>query len=163
MSDGQVQCASHDGVYVLRFVGEIRYPMAPAVGRFVESLLAGHTLRGLAIDLTKTTLIDSTNLGQLARVANAMRAHSGQRVTIISSREDINIVLTSMGFRGVFDIVEDADSYQDAPHTTVETSEPTRNELANVILAAHRALMALSEDNRDKFKDMVDLLESEIC
>jgi anti-anti-sigma factor len=158
---GKVQYACHKDVHILRFVGEIRYPMAPSLGKFVESLIAREAPRQLAIDLTETTLIDSTNLGQLARVANRMKASGGQRVTLISNRKDINIVLTSMGFDDIFKIIDDPDGYRDNAPDTIETPESSQDELAQVILAAHRSLMQISENNHDQFKDMVDLLEME--
>jgi anti-anti-sigma regulatory factor len=135
--------------------------MAPSLGHFVESLIAQEAPRQLAIDLTETTLIDSTNLGQLARIAIKMKACSSHRVTLISNRKDINIVLTSMGFDDIFEIIDDPDGYRDNASGTIETPESSQDELAQVILAAHRSLMQISEDNHDQFKDMVDLLEME--
>jgi anti-anti-sigma factor len=159
MSNGNVQYACHDDVHVLRFVGEIRCPIAPAVGRFFESLMERSSPRRLAIDLTETTLIDSTNLGQLARFANTMRASGGERITILSNREDITIVLKSMGFDGVFKLIDDSDTFRGGANVAIDMPESSRDELAEVVLAAHRALMQISADNHDKFKDMIDLLE----
>jgi anti-anti-sigma factor len=69
MTDGSILHASHDGVEVLRFVGEIRYRLAPALDRYLESVFAKPGLAGFVIDLIETDSIDSTNLGILARIA----------------------------------------------------------------------------------------------
>ena len=108
MGSVRVLHGSHNGVHVLCFEGEIRYPMTPAVQRFVSGLFSAESVRGFVIDLTRTLSIDSTNLGELARIANRMRESQAPRITLISDREDINEILESMGFEGVFDIVERA-------------------------------------------------------
>lgn len=157
MSEGQVLYGSHDQVHVLRYIGDVRYPLAPSVARFVDGLLTDPKLQGLVIDLTQASMIDSTNLGQLARVASAMQASRGQRVTLVSDQEDINILLESMGLHVLFDIVERAKT--DDAKESIEISPPTEDVLSGVILAAHRALMELSDENRARFEDVVKLLE----
>jgi hypothetical protein len=64
-----------------------------------------------------------------------------------------------MGFDGVFKLIDDAASCRDGASVAIDIPESSRDELAEVVLAAHRALMAISADNHDKFKDMIDLLE----
>ena len=69
MADGKVLHASHDGVHVLRYIGDIRYTLTPSINRFLEGVFAGPKPAGFVIDLTQADSIDSTNLGQLARIA----------------------------------------------------------------------------------------------
>lgn len=161
MSEGHVQYACHNDVHLLRFVGEIRCPIAPALGRFFEWLVQACGAGRVAIDLTDTTLIDSTNLGQLARFAIAMQASGGERISILSKREDITIVLKSMGFEGIFQWIDDMEAIEGFAPADIDTPESSRDELAAVVLAAHRTLMGLNDDNQGKFKDMVELLEME--
>lgn len=158
MDSGQVLHASHEGVHVLRFIGDIRYNLSPSVERFLESVYAGPPPAGFVIDLTETDSIDSTNLGLLVQIARWMQVHNAPRVTIVSVRDEINDLLTSMAFDEVFDI---------ATRTTVETGRerelPPGNTdkatLARTMLEAHRALMELSESNREMFHDVVTALE----
>jgi hypothetical protein len=39
MAEGRVLYADHDHVHVLRYVGDIRHPLAPSVSGFVDKLL----------------------------------------------------------------------------------------------------------------------------
>ena len=89
MDKGNVLHASHEDVHVLRFIGDIRYPLSPSIDRFLDGIFAGPEPAGFVIDLTETDSIDSTNLGLLARIARRMQSLDARRVTIVSNRADI--------------------------------------------------------------------------
>jgi anti-anti-sigma factor len=160
MDEDKVLHASRNGIHVLRFVGDIRYPLAPSVNRFIDELFRDSVPKGFAIDLTETQAIDSTSLGVLGRLANRMRECGAGRVTIVSDREDINEVLVSMGFHEVFDIVTRSglDAGEEEP---IPVQAPDRTGITGAVLEAHRALMALSEHNRELFRDLVAAIEQE--
>lgn len=159
MDDGNVLHACHDDVHVLRFIGDIRYPLSPSIERFLEGIFAGPQPAGFVIDLTETDSIDSTNLGLLARIARRMQSTDAGRVTVVSNRAEINSVLTSMALDEVFDIVEDTGpgvgALQEVPQENADKESLTRT-----LIDAHRALMDLSERNREMFRDVVSHLES---
>lgn len=158
MDNGNVLHASHDDVHVLRFIGDIRYPLSPSIDRYLEQIFAGPKPAGFVIDLTETDSIDSTNLGLLARLARRMQALDTRPVTIVSNRADINAVLTSMALDEVFDIVEDTGLVTTADQAVPR--EPTdRDTLQRTLIDAHRALMELNEHNREKFRDVIASLE----
>ena len=66
-------------------------------------------------------------------------------------REDIKIVLKSMGFDGDFRLIDDADSFRCRAIAAIDGADSSPDGLAEVVLAGHRALMAISADNHDKF------------
>lgn len=109
MADGRITHAEHDGLHVLRYYGRVDYTLAPAIERFVEPFFGGPPLRGIVFDLRDATLLDSTNLGLLARMADRASKMHGARCMIVSNHEDINDVLYSMGFEEIFDIVHDVE------------------------------------------------------
>lgn len=159
MDSGRVLYARHRGVDVLRYEGDVRYPMAPSIERFITSKLVQGDGGELMVDLSDTESIDSTNLGLLARTANRMQERGGRRITIISSHGEIEELLNSMGFSDVFDIV-----HQQVPGATEEipTSKPEATELARVMLDAHRSLMRLNDKNEAAFRDVVEMLEKDV-
>jgi len=158
MNNGKVMHATHDGIHVLRFVGDIRYTMSPSIDRFLKEIFSGPSPAGFIIDLTETDSIDSTNLGLLARIAKSMQGLDGSRVTILSDRADINLVLTSMAFDEVFDIVTHAPLAAGAEKELARQS-PDKETLRRTVLEAHRALIDLSECNEEMFRDVVTTLE----
>ncbi len=155
MDEGKVFHASDGRVHVLRFVGEIRYPLAPSVERFIDGLFAEGAPIDFVMDLTEAKVIDSTNLGLLARVAQRMQP---RLVTLVSNREDINRVLESMGFDEVFAIVPDSESTPEACGE-LATPAPDQQSLRDTVLEAHRSLMALNKRNQALFRDVVVALE----
>ena len=158
MDNDKVLHASHDDVHVLRFIGDIRYPLSPSIDRYLEEIFTRSQPAGFIIDLTETDSIDSTNLGLLARLAKRMKTLDSQRITLVSNRTDINSVLTSMALDEVFDIVQDTrlptDAAQEVPQDGTD-----RETLAHTLIEAHRALMDLNERNREMFRDVVASLE----
>ncbi len=158
MDDGKVLHASHDGVHVLRYIGDIRYTLSPSIDRFLEGIFTGTKPAGFVIDLTETDSIDSTNLGLLARIAMRMQSLDAPQVTLLSNRADINSVLTSMALDEVFDIVDESGPVtgpsQELPRVNVD-----REVLSRTLIDAHRALMELNERNREMFRDVVAYME----
>lgn len=147
------------GLHVLRFVGDIRYPLAPSVDQFVSSLLKNSPQAAFLIDLTETSSIDSTNLGLLARIANRVQENKGPRIAIVSTRDDVNQLLVSMGFNEVFDIVEAGAGPAGEDLRALSPAPADREAIARTMLEAHRSLMELNERNRELFQDVVEALE----
>ena len=92
------------------------------------------------------------------RIARRMPAPGERRITIVSNRAEINSILASMALDEVFDIVEDT-----CPETGQAREVPCENAdreaLSRTLIDAHRALMDLSEHNREMFRDVVASLE----
>ena len=162
MHSGKVLHATQDQIHVLRFVGDIRYPLSPSIDRLLKEIFSGFPPSGFVIDLTETDSIDSTNLGLLARIATAMKNLNGSRVTILSNRPDINSILSSMAFDEVFDIVSDA-SMETGPEYELAYQSADSETLSRTMLETHRALMELSEHNKEMFRDVVAELEKSIA
>ena len=160
MHEGRVLYADHDHVHVLRYVGDIRHPLAPSIARFVDTLLEHFDGDDVVVDLSEVDAIDSTNLGEIARIASLLAERGGRRASIVSTRHEISQVLHSMAFDEVFDIRSQPDAEKDGE--PIPTVAPSRELSMQVILSAHRRLMQMSESNRKKFADVVDLLEREL-
>ena len=158
MDSGRVLHASKNDVHVLRFIGDIRYPMGPSIANYLEGIFSGSPPAGFVIDLTETDSIDSTNLGLLVRVAKQMQAHSDQRIAIVSNHAEINSVLFSMALDEIFDIVEHS-RLEAGPGQKISHETTDRESLQHTLIDAHHALMDLSEENRDLFKEVVESLE----
>lgn len=161
MSDeGRVLYAKQGGTCVLRFQGPIRYTMAHSLDRFLDDLFARDPPRSVVADLSETESIDSTGIGLLAKLAKAQRRAGFGNPVLFSSNPDVNEVLSSVCLDDVFDLADQAPD--GPPGRCVEATEPSPPQLAHTILEAHRALSEISEDNRVKFRDVVEGLAREI-
>jgi len=159
MSSGKILVAKNNGVYVLKFQGDVRLTLCAALDIFLEKMIAEPELKAVFIDLTETQGIDSTSLGFLAKISILTQKTYGWKPSIISISEDITRLLLSMSFDQVFNIIEDRidgdDSLDELP--CMEASE---QDAKKQVIEAHKILMGLSDDNKAKFQELVSMLES---
>lgn len=158
MTMGHVTHATQEGVHVLRYFGTVNYTLAPGLQRFLQHLIHEGRVSGLVFDLTAAESLDSTNLGLMARVNEEVHDLGAANSVIISSNEDIDVVLRSMGFDQTFEL-HPASDVPDAVAAPVEAAPPSATELHHTMLDAHRALCRLSEAGRLEFEPVVACLE----
>jgi anti-anti-sigma factor len=159
MDTGRILVGAHDGVYVLKFTGDVRVTLCATMDALLRSLLGRDDFRSVLVDLTETEGIDSTSLGLLAKLSLETQRRFSLVPTLVSTNPDITRVLRTMGFDDVFHIVEE-------PLTEVgqlgelPTLEADEEDVRQRVLDAHRVLMELNEHNRESFRDLVTALEN---
>ena len=156
---GRILVADHDGMYLIKFVGDVRVNLCAAVDDFLAEMFRDEDFKSVLVDLTATQGIDSTSLGILAKLSIKASDLHGFTPTLVSTNADITRVLRTVGFDDVFHIVERplVDESQIAELPRGETSV---EDLRRRVLEAHRALMGLNESNQEKFRDLVATLEA---
>ncbi len=159
MSEFNIQTATEDGVCHIRLTGRVTFTMSRRFDAFIEESI-NQTLSDIIIDMRKTEHIDSTILGLLAKIARRFIAHHHRKPTLLSTSEDINILLENMGFETAFDIRPCVDTVpfylEDIP--LIEKSVP----MPETLLEAHSELMDLDERNVDRFSTTVDTLRDAV-
>jgi anti-anti-sigma factor len=161
MSEGTARYAKDDGTWILKLEGDVRHPLSPAVNDLLDRAFADPDLRHFVIDLSQAELIDSTNLGVLARIANQMAEEDLPRPVVIAPGADIQTLLRAVCFDNIFRVItEPADTHtalQDLPALEAEERETLA-----LVLDAHRRLCAVDEGNRAAFRDVVEALGREL-
>lgn len=159
VSEFNIQFAVEDGVCHLRLIGRITFTMSRRFDAFIDELFK-QPISDIVIDLRRAEHIDSTMLGLLAKIARQFIASHHHKPTLISTSEDINILLENMGFDAAFDIsarVEAMPFYlEDIP--SLESSVP----VPETLLEAHGELMDLDERNVERFQTTVDTLRDAV-
>ena len=160
MTVGHVTHAAQRGVHVFRYFGAVNFTIAPGLQRFLQHLIRDGGVSALVFDLTAAESLDSTNLGLMARVNEQVRDAGAANSVIISSNEDIDVVLRSMGFDQTFDVFPTSQEMPEASAEPVASdAPPCALELQRIMLDAHRALMRMSEAGRLEFEQVVACLE----
>ena len=164
MAEGRVLYALRCETCFLRFEGKVRYTSCAGLEEFIDEVFCENAPEEAIIDLTAATLIDSTNLGLLARIARCMMQRRQRKPAIISTNEDVNTVLTASGFTEVFKFITSTDEAADlqVPLEVVPESDRSEIERTRTILEAHKELMALNEANRNVFANVVEMLEKDL-
>ncbi|MFV0278299.1 MAG: STAS domain-containing protein [Parahaliea sp.] len=159
MSEGRILAASQDGVYAIRMEGDVRLTLCTTFHEFVQGMFADPGFASVWVDLCDTEGLDSTTLGQLAKLALEVRERFGFRPAIYSCNPGINRLLQSMGFSRLFEIREQACDRAPGIHEIPQV-EGSEQVVRDKVIEAHRVLMDLSEDNRKRFSDLMAVLES---
>ena len=159
-SMGKILFAKQDDVHVLKFIGDVRVTLGPTITSFLGKIRDARNLKSIIIDLSESTALDSTTLGLLAKISLQSQKILEVKPTLVSTNEDVNRILHSMGFAQIFVIVDQVmskcDSLDELPALSV-----SEYALREQVLEAHRTLMSLNEKNKNTFCDLVDALEEE--
>ena len=158
MNTGKILVAQSQGIYIIKFVGDVRLNLCSTLDQYTDHMFESEEFKTVIIDLTETQCIDSTSLGQLAKISILYKEKYGQLPTIISTQDDINRILLSMGFDQVFYIVKELVSrveyLDELPLKSVDEAEMKQR-----VLEAHKLLMDMNQNNRDAFQDLGNSLE----
>jgi anti-anti-sigma factor len=158
MRDGQVLAAEEHGAYVLRLVGDVRLTLCASIEDYVEGMLNDPQFRSVWVDLCDTDGIDSTTLGQLAKLALSVHEQYGFRPAIFSCDASINRLLNSMGLDRLFEMHEKT-CCATASVQSIPMVPGTEDHVRKQVLEAHRVLMGVSSENRERFSELVATLE----
>ncbi|SEG47061.1 anti-anti-sigma factor [Oceanospirillum linum] len=160
MQEGKILVAENRGVYVLKFIGDVRLTLCTTIDSLLKRIFGGGDLKSVVIDLTETEGIDSTALGLLAKIAVNAKEAMSRKPMIVSTRDDITRVLDSMGFDHYFNLryqpIALDYSLEEAPVPDDECADSIRQK----VIDAHRILMGLNPRNKEEFEPVVFALEN---
>lgn len=159
MTQGNIQYAKHENIYVVKLTGDVRFSECAGLDELLNQVFEKADFDGFVIDLTEADLIDSTTLGVLSRVAIYFRQHMGYRPIILYQSADIGKTLKSVSFDSAFALhclggINDSMSH--CPSIKEEEQS-----VAKRVLKAHENLIELDEKNQSTFQDVVELMQKE--
>lgn len=158
MTEGHVLAAQEQGAYVLRLVGDVRLTLCASIEDYVEAMLNNPAFTSVWVDLCDVEGIDSTTLGQLAKLALAVKQRYGFRPAMYSCDSGINRLLESMGLNNLYEMHEQA-CCAGSPSNEIPMVPGTEESVREQVLEAHRVLMDMSDANRERFSELVSTLE----
>jgi anti-anti-sigma factor len=163
MSRGKYLFTREDGTVFFKLAGTLKYTESLSFDEFIDKLIREDSFHEAIIDLTEVEYIDSTNLGIIAKLGeHLLNAHS-KRTTIISTNEDVNEVLRSVGFDEVFILIDNPSSFTGETAEEIPCYEGAVDKrTGRMILEAHQSLIKINKKNREAYQDIVDLLEKEL-
>ncbi len=158
MNPGKIVYAQHNSMYIIKMIGTIKYTLSSDFDVFIEKIFHSKNFSSIVIDMSETEYIDSTNLGLLAKIANYMFEHFHQKVTIISTNDDVCAILHSVGFTKIFSIIEKPLSCA-VKMNDLEPTQAGSEYLGKVLLEAHEFLAGIDAHNNEVFKNVIDVLK----
>jgi anti-anti-sigma regulatory factor len=158
MKEGRILAANQDGAYVIRLEGDVRLTLCTAMDDFFENMFADPDFASVWVDLCEAQGIDSTTLGLLAKLALKVREKFGFTPAIYSCDPGITRLLKSMAFHHLYELHEESCSNPENI-SEIPTVEGSEEAVKQKVIEAHRVLMGISDENRDRFKDLISALE----
>jgi anti-anti-sigma factor len=158
MQPGQILVAKHEGVHVIRLVGDVRLTLCVSFDKFIEAMFKGEKFCSILFDLTEADAIDSTTLGLMAKIAILSRERCDVVPVVFSTNSGINRLLDTMGFDDIFEIIHEAHDFK-TPCRHLSVADIDEESARERVLEAHNILMRLNESNRETFRDLVNTLE----
>ncbi len=156
--EGRILAAHHHGAYALKLVGDVRVNLCSSIDDYLDHMFEDPEFQSVMVDLCEAEGVDSTTLGLLAKLALRARKQYGLTPVIYSCRMGINRLLQSMAFGKLFDIRQESfvngEVIQEIPAVSGDPDE-----VRDKVIEAHRVLMDMSEENRERFRDLVTSLE----
>jgi len=158
MPNGRILAAHHNGAYVIRLEGDVRLTLCTTMDDYFQHMFGDPEFASVWVDLCEAEGVDSTTLGLLAKLALKVKEKFGFTPVIYSCDPGITRLLKSMAFHRLFELRDELCRNPDdiAEIPTVQGSEAS---VKQKVIEAHRILMGISEENRDRFKDLITALE----
>lgn len=159
MRPGQILVADHSGVYVIKMTGDVRLTLCISFDQFIDNMLATANFTSVLFDLSEAEAVDSTTLGLMAKISLLAQEKRNIKPVILATNASIQRILETMGFADIFIIVDklDIELSPDKKLTVIECDEKMVKEK---VIEAHKILMGLNEQNRETFKNLVNMLEN---
>lgn len=157
MRPGQILVADHEGVYVIKMVGDVRLTLCVSFDQFIDTMFNRDDFCEVMFDLSDAEAIDSTTLGLMAKIALQGREQRGVTPVVYSTNDSINRLLHTMGFQEIFSIVDQLDKPVSPSEALPAVAE--EQQVKEKVVEAHKILMGLNQNNRETFRNLVKMLE----
>jgi anti-anti-sigma regulatory factor len=158
MQEGRILAANHDGAYVIRLEGDVRLTLCTTMDDFIQHMFDDPAFASVWVDVCDAEGIDSTTLGQLAKLALKVKERFGFMPAIYSNDPGISRLLKSMAFNRLYELREES-CCNPADIAEIPSVPGSEESVKKKVIEAHRVLMGISDDNRDRFKDLISALE----
>lgn len=163
-SSGSILVGVEDRKVWIKVDGKGNFQNSANMKEFVKAMVnRGH--RDFYVDLALCPVMDSTFMGTLAGIALRLREIGQGALHVVNLNERNSGLLRSLGLDQLF-FLSDMVAPDTQPATPLsETAVPQTGEkveTARVMLEAHEALVAASEDNRARFKDVLEYLKQDL-
>lgn len=158
MRPGQILVADHEGVYVIKMIGDVRLTLCISFDQFIDSMFNAENFSAVLFDLSEAEAIDSTTLGLMAKISLQGQERHKVIPVILSTNASINRVLQTMGFHDIFTIVDELQTPV-SPSRELISDVNDEHQVKEKVLEAHKILMGLNRENRATFRNLVKMLE----
>ena len=158
-----LQAAFAGDLLFIRVIGRGGFGVAAPMKQFIDERCRAHPLRIVVIDLAECIGMDSTFMGVLAGLSRRLKK-TGKTLEVINLSEKNANLLSTLGVDQILTLYRDAHGYTiPEPQTgSLPTDQASKKEMAETALNAHQNLVEINEENKPRFKRVIELLQEDV-
>jgi len=160
MAEAQVLVARKEDILQVRVIGRATFKVSRELREYgVQTVNDG--MKNIIIDLSQCNGMDSTFMGVLAMIG--LEAKGKARVLVVNANEKLRNLLDSIGVSRLVEFTQkemNEINWSSLCEAAKESGD--MDEMADTIREAHKTLMNISSENVPKFKNVVDMLSSDM-
>ena len=168
MSDESSILVAQIGPYLwVRVDGKGSFQNAADLKSFAFQMI-GMGRGDFVVDLGPCSMMDSTFMGTLVGIAIRLPEMSSPgKLTIVNANDRNAQLLENLGLTKIFPVQKDAEGFEDHVSKATRMLEVTPSvempaeQRSKEVLEAHENLSEVSDENRERFKDVVEFLRSD--
>lgn len=162
LSVGKILVADHEGVYLIKFVGDVRLNLCIPFDNFIQSLIIKEDFCSIVFDFSQAEGLDSTTLGLIAKLAVKSREIKTIKASLIGANDSVYRLLDVTGITDLCNVIE-SDTHlngalEEAKPIPSTSDAENEDKVRKKVLEAHKVLVSLNETNRESFKDLIKTL-----
>lgn len=162
-SNDDLQAAISDNKVFIRVTGRGSFRLSATLKQFIADVAAKQPVTTVVLDLAECIGMDSTFMGVLAGLSGRLK-QSGQILELINLSEKNAHLLATLGVDQIIAHYSHSHGHEmpSAVTQSLDTSDATKKDLAETALKAHEKLVELSEENRPRFKRVIEYLKADV-
>lgn len=162
-TNDDLQAAISDETLFIRIIGRGSFKVAAPMKQFIARISEEQSLSLIAIDLKECIGMDSTFMGVLAGLSGRLKK-DGQTLELINLSEKNIHLLTTLGVDQVLSYYNNSHGLN-TPESATEslpTDTASKKEMAETALTAHENLVKISDENKPRFKRVIEFLKEDV-
>lgn len=162
-NNDDLQAAIADGTVFIRVTGRGSFKVSATLKQFIAEVTSKQSASLVVLDLTDCIGMDSTFMGVLAGLSGRLK-QAGKTLELINLSEKNAQLLATLGVDQVIAHYGNSHGHcmPDQSAASLPTASATKKDLAETALQAHETLVELSEENRPRFKRVIEYLKADV-
>jgi len=162
-NNDDLQAAIAGDKIFIRVTGRGSFRVSATLKQFIAEMISKQTISTVVLDLADCIGMDSTFMGVLAGLSGRLKL-TGQVLELINLSEKNANLLATLGVDQVITHYSHSHGHTlpEQPAKSLPTAEATKKDLAETALQAHETLVELSEENRPRFKRVIEYLKVDV-
>lgn len=147
----------------IRVTGRGSFKISATLKQFIAEITSKQAASAVVLDLAECIGMDSTFMGVLAGLSGRLK-QTGQTLELINLSDKNAQLLATLGVDRVIAHYSHSHGHElpDQPAQSLSAASATKKDLAETALQAHETLVELSEENRPRFKRVIEYLKADV-